>query len=91
MRDTELLSKLEEAASQLGLELRWEDGHFTGGACRLQDKKMFVISRSLPTFQKVEILCRELSQFDLSKIFILPCLRERINAMRIQSLVIGDV
>ncbi len=80
MKDTEVLSKLEEITRQLSLELRWEDGHFAGGICRLEDKMMFVVNRSLPTFQKVEVLCRELSHFDLSQIFILPDLRDRIHA-----------
>ncbi len=80
MKDTEVLSKLEEITRQLGLDLRWEDGHFTGGTCHLGNKMMFIINSSLPTFQKVEVLCRELSHFDLSQIFILPDLRDRIHA-----------
>ena len=79
MKDTEVLSKLEEITQQLGLELRWEDGHFTGGICHLEDKMMFIINSSLPTFHKVEVLCRELSRFDLSQIFIRPDLRDRIQ------------
>ncbi len=79
MKDTEVLSKLEEIARQLGLELRWEDGHFAGGICRLESRVLFIINSSLPTFQKVEVLCRELSRFDLSQIFIRPDLRDRIQ------------
>ena len=79
MKDTEVLSKLEEITQQLGLDLRWEDGHFAGGLCRLESRVLFIINSSLPTFQKVEVLCRELSRFDLSQIFILPDLRARIH------------
>jgi len=79
MKDTEVLSKLEEIIRQLGLELRWEDGHFAGGICRLESKVLFIINSSLPTFQKVEVLCRELCHFDLSQIFIRPELRDRIQ------------
>jgi len=83
MKDTEVLSKLEEITRQLGLNLRWEEGHFTGGVCRLEDKMMFIINSSLPTFQKVEVLCRELSRFDLSQIFIRPDLRDRIQQFQV--------
>ncbi len=79
MKDTEVLSKLEEITQQLGLDLSWEDGDFTGGTCRLENRILFIINSSLPTFQKVEVLCRELSRFDLSKIFIRPDLRDRIQ------------
>ncbi len=78
MKDTEVLSNLEEITRQLGLELRWEDGHFASGNCRLENRMMFIINSSLPTFQKIEVLCRELSRFDLSQIFIRPDLRDRI-------------
>ena len=79
MKDTEVLSKLEEITQQLGLNLKWEDGDFTGGTCRLENRILFIINSSLPTFQKVEVLCRELSRFDLSQIFIRPDLRDRIQ------------
>ncbi len=78
MRNTELLSKLEEIVGQLGLELRWDEGDFTGGICRLGDRKILVLNRSLPTFEKIRVLCRNLSHTDLSKIFVLPAIREQI-------------
>ncbi len=78
MRNTELLSKLEEIVGQLGLELRWDEGNFTGGICRLGDRTILVMNRSLPTFEKIRVLCRNLSHTDLSKIFVLPAIREQI-------------
>ncbi len=78
MHNAELLSKLEEIVGQLGFELRWDEGDFTGGICRLGDRKILVMNRSLPTFEKIRILCQNLSQADLSKIFVLPAIREQI-------------
>ncbi len=78
MQDAELLSKLEEVVDQLGLELRWDEGDFTGGICRLGDRKILVMNRSLPTVEKIRVLCRNLSHADLSKIFVLPAIREHI-------------
>jgi murein endopeptidase len=78
MRNSELLSKLEEIVDQLGLELRWDEGDFTGGICRLGDRKILVMNRSLPTFEKIRVLCQSLSRADLSRIFVLPAIREQI-------------
>ena len=78
MQNAELLSKLEEVVDQLGLELRWDEGDFTGGICRLGNKKILVMNRSLPTFEKIRVLCQNLSTADLSKIFVLPAIREQI-------------
>ncbi|MCH8820035.1 MAG: hypothetical protein IIB03_06920 [Acidobacteria bacterium] len=78
MQDQEVLEQLEELVLHLGLELRWEEGEFTGGICRLRGQEIFLVNRSLPTLEKIRILCRELSQADLSRTFVLPALRERI-------------
>lgn len=73
-----MLEQLEELVFHLGLELRWEEGEFTGGVCRLRDQEIFLVNRSLTTLEKIRVLCRELSQADLSRTFVLPALRERI-------------
>ena len=78
MQDQEVLEQLEELILQLGLELRWEEGEFTGGICRLRGQKILLVNRSLPPLDKIRVLCRELSQADLSRTFVLPALRERI-------------
>ena len=82
MQDQEVLEQLEELVLQLGLELRWEEGEFTGGICRLRGQKILLVNRSLPPLDKVRVLCRELSQADLSRTFVLPALRERILQTR---------
>lgn len=79
MKDKQVLAKLEEIVGQLGIDLRWDEGEFTGGICRLGERKILVINRSLPIFVKIEVLCRELSRTDLSTIFILPAIREQIS------------
>ncbi len=78
MQNAELLSNLEEIVEQLGLELRWDEGEFTGGICRLGDRKILVMNRSLPTVEKIRVLCQNLAHTDLSKIFVLPAIREQI-------------
>ena len=79
MKDAELLEQLEEIVRQLGIELVWDDGEFRGGICRVEGKQLFLMNRVSPAAQKVEILCRELSSLDLSQLFILPRVRQRIE------------
>ena len=78
MQDQEVLEQLEDLVFHLGLELRWEEGDFTGGICRLRGREIFLVNQSLPTLEKIRVLCRELSQTDLSRTFVVPALRERI-------------
>ena len=82
MKDAELLEQLEEIVRQLGIELVWDDGEFRGGICRVEGRQLFLMNRILPSSQKVEILCCELSSLDLSQIFILPRVRQRIEQAR---------
>ena len=83
MQDQDVLEQLEELVLHLGLELRWEEGDFTGGMCRLRDQEIFLVNRSLTISAKIRVLCRELAQADLSGTFVLPALRERIVQGRI--------
>ena len=82
MKDSELLDQLEAIIAQLGIELVLDDGEFRGGICRVEGRQLFLVNRILPSSQKVEILCAELSSLDLSQIFILPRVRQRIEQAR---------
>ena len=82
MNDAQLLEKLGEVAKQLGIDLRWDEGEFSGGICRLRDRRILVINRSLPTAVKVKVLCRELAHLDISSIFVLPAIRAQIESHR---------
>ncbi len=78
MTETEILTHLEELLSRLRIELRWEEGDFTGGVCKFGDSQVCVVNRSLSTREKIEILSRSLAQLDLSNTFLLPAIRQRI-------------
>lgn len=79
MDDREILKGLEELVIKLGIELIRDEGDFAGGLCRVKDQDRFILNRTLPVSQQVGILCRDLSTVDLSSIFVLPVLRERIR------------
>ena len=82
MNNQELIEQLEEIVGQLGIELFWDDGEFTGGICRVGGRKLFLINRGLSSTQRIKCFCQELSTQDLSQLFILPGIRQRIEDAR---------
>ncbi len=79
-----LLTHLEELAESLGIKVRYEQlkkesTFFPGGLCRVKGEDIIIINSSTVIEDRVEILARELSSFDLSQIYILPALREYLS------------
>lgn len=85
MKDEELLARLEDFIAHLGIDLRYENGDFEGGVCRVKDKKLLIVNNKLLPSQKVLVMSRELATLDLSNVFVLPAIRELIdNAVKQQ-------
>jgi hypothetical protein len=80
MTDSEILEQLQDMIPKLGIELWKADGDFAGGLCCIRGRKVFLINSALPIRRMVEIMCRELAHQDLTKIFIRPAIRKRIES-----------
>ena len=80
MTDREILEKLEELLARLEIGLVREQGEFSGGLCRIGGENRFILNRALPLPQQIGILCRDLATVDLSRVYVLPVLREMIQA-----------
>ncbi len=80
MTDREILEKLEELLARLEIGLVREQGDFSGGLCRIGGENRFILNRALPLPQQIGILCRGLATVDLSRVYVLPVLREMIQA-----------
>ena len=79
MTDPEILEKLEELLARLEIDLVREQGEFSGGLCRIGGENRFILNRALPLPQQIGILCRDLATVDLSRVYVLPVLREMIQ------------
>jgi len=79
MRPELLLQELEALCEKLGVTIRYEEGNFSDGYCRLKDDKLLIVHKKIPTAKKVQVIARELAQFDISDLFILPAVREIID------------
>jgi hypothetical protein len=82
MKESQILDELEAICNKLGIELRYEKGNFEGGFCRLKDKNVIIVNKTLTNQQKIRVLARELALFDLEGIYIVPALRSIIDEYR---------
>ncbi len=85
MDDVTTLASLEKLLSDLSVVLRYEKGDFQGGFYRYRDRQEFVVNKSLPDEQKIQVIAGELkTSFDMEGLYIIPALREVIeNASRL--------
>jgi hypothetical protein len=85
LSDTALLQHLESLAAQLEIEVRYEnlaDDEVTihSGGCKLLGRDLVLIDRQQPLVERARLLARELSRYDLENFYILPRVREFIEA-----------
>jgi hypothetical protein len=83
--DTALLQHLETLAAQLEIEVRYEnlaDDEVTihSGGCKLLDRHLILIDRQQSLVERARLLARELSRYDLENFYILPRVRDFIQA-----------
>jgi hypothetical protein len=84
MTETNLLEHLEDIASRLGVQLRYENlgqsgVRSEGGFCKLCGKPMILINRRDSHSKKIRILAGSLRRLDLEGIFIPPAVRRIIE------------
>ena len=80
-----ILQHLETLAAKLEIEVRYEklaDDEVTihSGGCKLQDRNLILIDLQQPLVERARLLARELSRYDLENFYILPRVREFIQA-----------
>ena len=85
LSDTALLQHLETLAARLEIEVRYEnlaDDEVTihSGGCKLLGRDLVLIDRQQPLVERARLLARELSRYDLENFYILPRVREFIEA-----------
>ena len=87
MQAEELLSRLEGLADQLRIPVRYaslatEEMSGRGGLCILRGERRIIIERTLGCREKARLLAAGLAQFDLEGVFLLPAVREAIDAAK---------
>ncbi len=74
------LADLEQIAKALSIKVTYEDLRTSkGGSCRVMETRRIIINKHLQTGEKVNLLARELSNFDLSGLDIPDKIRKKIE------------
>ena len=86
---TALLAELEQLAGKLGVTVMYDhftgDGMSTGGMCKVKGSWRVIIERRASDGEKVSILARALSGFDLEPHFLSPAARETVERHRLEA------
>jgi hypothetical protein len=74
------LVELEQVAKALGVKVTYDDLKTSkGGSCRVLETRRILINKHLQTSEKISILARELSRFDLDGIAVPDHVRKKIQ------------
>lgn len=76
-----ILSLLEELCQSLGLQVRYElikkeASFYPGGLCRIKGEQVVIINSSASNDDKIQILTKAVTSFDLNQVYLKPALRE---------------
>ncbi len=91
MVETAILRQLEELAERLGVQVLYENLTseelvVKSGTCTLRGQLLVIIDRQLPPGGRIQVLADCLARFDLSTIYVVPAIRELIEARRAATL-----
>ena len=79
MENTFLLQELENLASELDIDICYDDFEGQGGLCRYQGKTRLIVNRALSISERLQLIGRALARFPLDALFIRPQVREWIE------------
>jgi hypothetical protein len=86
MKPEQLTEALEQAANQLGIQVRYDtmtgDVAGGGGLCKLKGQWCVIIDRKTPSSDRAATLTDALAQFDTDAVFLPPKVREALTARR---------
>ena len=83
--DSFLLQQLEGLAARMKIDVRYEslsDEEFTihSGGCKVLDRTLILIDKNQPLAERARLLALELSRYDLEDFYLLPRVRQFIQA-----------
>ena len=74
------LDDLEQVAQALSIRVSYDDLKTSrGGACRVKETRRIIINKHLPAAEKVNLLARELSAFDLEGVKVSDKILKKIH------------
>jgi hypothetical protein len=86
MKPEQMMEALEQAAAQLGIQVRYDtmtgDAAGGGGLCKVKGTWFVIIDRKTPPAERAAMLIEALADFDTDGVFLPPQIRDAIAASR---------
>ena len=86
MDEDAVIEQLEQLASALGIEIRYEpitleeeSINVVGGFCILRGENLLIINSSVGIKDRIRVLAQALSRFSLDHIYVKPAIRELLE------------
>ena len=86
MKPEQMTETLEQAAAQLGVQVRYDtmtgDDAGGGGLCKVKGTWCVIIDRKTPPAERAAMLIEALAGFDTDAVFLPPQVRDALAAKR---------
>jgi hypothetical protein len=86
MKPEQMTETLEQAAAQLGVQVRYDtmtgDAAGGGGLCKVKGTWCVIIDRKTPPAERAAMLIEALACFDTDAVFLPPQVRDALAAKR---------
>ncbi len=79
MTHEQILTELEQLASNCGITIRYEKGDFDGGYCVLKAERLIVINKRLQPARRASVLAQGLAEVGIDEMYLKPAVREYIE------------
>jgi hypothetical protein len=79
MTHEQILSELEQLASNCRISIRYEKGDFDGGYCVLKAERLIVINKRLALARRASVLAQGLAEVGIDEMYLKPAVREYIE------------
>ncbi|MEM1271413.1 MAG: hypothetical protein AAF752_12880 [Bacteroidota bacterium] len=79
MKIDRVVKELEEAAGQLGVQIRREKGRFRGGACVVKGDDVFVLNKNHPPEVHMALLAGLMRELPADTIYLKPQVRAALE------------
>lgn len=79
MKIHDIVRALEDAAQQLGMQVRKERGGFRGGRCTVGDETFVLLNRRHPPEVHLALLAESLREMPVDEVFLRPAVRNALE------------
>jgi len=94
MKPEQMTETLEQAAAQLGIQVRYDtmtgDAAGGGGLCKVKGTWCVIMDRKMPAAERAAMLIDALAGFDTDAFFLPPQVRDAIAAKRAERVPASD-